>query len=45
MPRPEMVGDLINERESELVRADLDETIAEAHASWERMQSDEWEVW
>ncbi|TDZ91173.1 hypothetical protein [Mycobacteroides salmoniphilum] len=45
MPRPAMVGDLINERESELVRADLDETIAEAHASWERMQHDEWEVW
>ena len=37
MPRPVMVGDLINERESDLTRTELDDLIAEAHANYERL--------
>ncbi len=37
MPRPRMVGDLLNERESELARAELDDLIIAAHANAERL--------
>lgn len=36
MPRPRLLGDEVSERQSELSRAELDEIIAEAHASFER---------
>ena len=37
MPRPQMVGDLINQRESDLTRADLDALLDEAHANADRL--------
>ncbi|MFN3005143.1 hypothetical protein [Mycolicibacterium wolinskyi] len=37
MPRPQMVGDLINERQSELTRSELDDIIAEAQAEADRL--------
>lgn len=37
MPRPSMVGDLINERETDLARSELDDLIDEAHANAERL--------
>lgn len=37
MPRPRMLADYVNERESALTRADLDDTIDEAHANAERL--------
>jgi hypothetical protein len=37
MPRPVMVGDFINERETDLARSELDALIDEAHANYERL--------
>ncbi|KIU18323.1 hypothetical protein TL10_02415 [Mycolicibacterium llatzerense] len=37
MPRPQMVGDVINERQTDLVRSELDDLIEEAHANAERL--------
>lgn len=37
MPRPLMAGDVINERQTDLVRGELDDLIEEAHANAERL--------
>ena len=37
-PRPTMVGDLINERQTDLTRSELDDLIAEGHANYERLE-------
>lgn len=37
MPRPLMVGDIVNERQTDLVRGELDALIDEGHANAERL--------
>ncbi len=37
MPRPRMLADLIDARESALTRADLDDAIEQAHANADRL--------
>ncbi len=37
MPRPQMVGDIVNERQTEIVRSELDDLIEEGHANAERL--------